>query len=110
MHVAHHLVKIVHLDAGRAQVGAPAADGLSGIRIGAAQLASRAYIDAAAAKPARLGFDIEGRPQNPALAASRKSDGMSHHLLLAHAHAAPAENAVLVFLSESLLADIVRRG
>jgi len=43
------------------------------------------------------------------LAPSAEADGLGHHLLFAHPHAEPAEDAVFIFLFEALLTHLMLR-
>ena len=93
---------------GGAEVGAAAANGLLGLGVGAAELAGRADVDAAAAQPADLRLGVERRADAPLLAPAAEADGLGHHLFLAHPHAPAAQDAVLVLLPEPLRG--ARRG
>jgi len=39
-----------------------------------------------------------------------KADGLSHHLFFTHPNASSAEDAIFIFLSETLLTDVISRG
>ena len=60
-----------------------------------------------AAQATGVGLDVERRADCAILAPASEADGLSNHLLFAHAHAESAEYAVLVFLTEPLLQDLV---
>jgi hypothetical protein len=54
--------------------------------------------------------EIEWSAEIPFLSPSPKADGLGHHLLLTHPDASSAEDAILVFLFETLLTDVISRG
>src|SRR5512137_2658280 len=110
LHVAEHVVEAVLHEAGRREVGAGAADGLVGLRVGAAQLTRGTDVGAAAALAADLRAHVERGRDAPVLPPTLEADRPRRHLLLAHAHAEAAQDALLVLLLESLLAHLVGGG
>jgi hypothetical protein len=107
LHEAHHIVKTLLLETGRAQVGAPSADGLFWFRIGASEFAGRAHIEAGTAQSADIGVEIEGGAEVPLLSPTAKANGLGRHLLFTHPNASSAEDAVFIFLPETLLTDVI---
>jgi hypothetical protein len=72
--------------------------------------ARRADVDAAAAQLALRRRHVVRRADAAVLAAAAEADGVAAHLLRAHPDAQAAEDAVLVFLPEPLLPDVVLGG
>src|SRR5512136_3361593 len=110
LHEAHHIFKTFLLETRRAQVGAPTTDGFFWFRIGASEFAGRADVEAGPAQSADLRVGIEGSTEVPFLSPAAKADGFGHHLLFTHPDASSAEDAVLVFLFETLRMDIISRS
>jgi hypothetical protein len=84
LHVAHHVVELLFLNAGRGEIGATATDGFVRLGKSASKLACRAHIDASPTQPAFLGLQVERCPDTSALAPASKADCLGHHLLFAH--------------------------
>ena len=109
-HVTHHVLKCFLLETGGTQIGASSADCLIRLCIGAPELAGRTDVHAGPAQTANFRTGIERGSNTPLLTAAAKSDGLSHHLFFAYTNAPATENAVLLLLSEALLANFMRRG
>jgi hypothetical protein len=107
IHETHPIVKTFLLETGRTQVGARPADGLFLFRIGASKLASRTDVEASPTQSADLGVEIEGGAEVPLLSPTAKANGLGCHLLLTNPNASSAEDAVFIFLPETLLTDVI---
>jgi len=109
-HVTHHIIKLFFINTGRGQVCAAPAYGFIRLVVGASESTGRADIDAPAAQTADLRFGIKGCVNAPFFASSVETDGLGHHLFLAHADAQSAEDTILMFLAEPHLPYLVCRG
>jgi hypothetical protein len=109
VHVTHHVVELIHIDARGTEIGAAATDRILRIRVGTPEFAGWTYLHTGAAQPTNVRFDVEGSADTAVFASPAESDGLGHHLFLAHAHAPTAEDAVLVLLTKPLLPHVVRR-
>src|SRR5690242_3815446 len=87
---------VVALETDRRKIEAAIAQRGLGRRALAAQLADWADVNASAALAAELACDVERARHFAVQAASGKTDGARHHLLLAHADTQPALDAGLV--------------
>ena len=110
IHVAHHVGELLFFDTGWAQIGTPTAYGLFGFCVRASQFAGRTNVDTTPAQPAVLRFDIERRANAAVLAPAAEADGLGNHLFLTHPDTTPAQDAIFVFLFESLLPYFVFGG
>jgi hypothetical protein len=107
LHEAHHIFKTFLLETGRAQVGAPTTDGLLRGCVSTSKLAGGTDVEASPAQSADLRVEIEWSAEVPFLSSAAKADGLGHHLFFAHPNASSAEDAVLIFLFETLLTDVI---
>jgi len=101
------MVKTFLLETGWTQVGAPPAHCLLRGGVSTSELAGRADIHTGTAQSADLGAEIEWSAEVPLLSPALKADGLGHHLFFAHPNASSAEDAVLVFLFETLCMDVI---
>jgi hypothetical protein len=105
IHIAHHIIELFFLDAGRRQICAGPADSLLRLIVCASKLTGRTDVHTTATQSANIRFSVKRRPNAPLLASVAKAYGLGHHLFLAHPHAQSAKNAVLMLLPEALLAN-----
>src|SRR5512147_1420114 len=101
---------VVALEADRREIQTSAAQRGGGGRSLAPQLADGADVNAGAALATLVAGDIEGPGNLAMVAASRKSDGAGHHLLLADADAQAALDAVFLVRLVAHLAHAVLAG
>jgi len=89
-HVAHHIVKPFFLETRGGEVCAASTDHPLGFGVGTPKLAGRADVDASPASSAVLRLNIKRSPDTPLLPSAPKTNGLGHHLLLAHSNAQTA--------------------
>ena len=108
--VAHHIIELLFGRTRRAEIGATTTYRLVRLGVSTTELAGRADIDAPAAEAAFFRFSIEGGSDGAVFTASAEADRSRHHLLRTHPYTKSAKYAVLMFLPEALLLNVVESG